>query len=87
METLCPIRSIWLNPMNLSTFSEMKRILPSSARRKKKPSMDSRCGRPSKGTGGVDAWLRGATAAGGQGSAGEQSLELLPQRHCDSIEH
>ena len=41
-----------LYPMNLSTFSEMKRTLPSSAMRKKNPSMDSRWGRPSHRNGG-----------------------------------
>ena len=44
-----PFRLIWFNPMNLLTFSEMKRILPSSARRKRKPSMDSRCSSFSRG--------------------------------------
>ena len=34
------------NPMNLSTFSDMKSTLPSSARRKKKPSMESKWGKP-----------------------------------------
>ena len=34
------------NPMNLSTFSDMKSTRPSSARRKKKPSMESRWGKP-----------------------------------------
>ena len=34
------------NPMNLSTFSDMKSTLPSSASRKKKPSMESRWGKP-----------------------------------------
>ena len=38
--------------MNLSTFSEMKRTLPSSAMRKKNPSMDSRWGKPSHRNGG-----------------------------------
>ena len=40
--------------MNLSTFSEMKRTLPSSATRKKNPSMDSRWGKPSHRNGGSD---------------------------------
>ena len=41
-----------LYPMNLSTFSEMKRTLPSSARMKKNPSMESRWGKPSHRNGG-----------------------------------
>jgi len=49
LETSFPFRLIWFNPMNLLTFSEMKRILPSSARRKRKPSMDSRCSSFSRG--------------------------------------
>ena len=49
----CPtFERVKLYPINLSTFSEMKRTLPSSARRKKKPSMESRWGSPSHRNGG-----------------------------------
>ena len=51
---ICQTLDKSLYPMNLSTFSEMKRTLPSSATRKKNPSMDSRWGRPSHRNGGSD---------------------------------